>query len=217
VSLETARAYGRLHPSLRYVIATHLGWSDLRPVQRDAIGPILDGDTTVVLAPTAGGKTEAAILPLFSRILDEHWAPTSVLYIAPLRALLNDLGNRIGDLAGQLGLHTAVWHGDIGQRERRRIVAAAPDLLLTTPESLEVLLSFAGDDRRALLATIRVVVVDEAHAFYGIDRGTHLLALIERLAAWAAHDVQRIALQRRSAIPTTFYNGSEDRARAPDR
>ena len=194
MSSELAAIYGRLHPSLRYVIATHLGWSDLRPVQRDAIGPILDGDTTVILAPTAGGKTEAAVLPLFSRILDERWAPTSVLYIAPLRALLNDLGDRIGDLAGQLGLNTAVWHGDVGQRERRRIVSASPDLLLTTPESLEVLLSFAGDDRRALLTTIRAIVIDEAHAFYGIDRGTHLLALIERLQAWAAHDVQRIAL-----------------------
>jgi len=86
---EPATAFARLHPSLRYVIETSLGWRSLRPIQEEAIGAILSGATTLVIAPTAGGKTEAAVFPLLSRILDDGWAPTSVLYIAPLRALLN--------------------------------------------------------------------------------------------------------------------------------
>jgi ATP-dependent Lhr-like helicase len=184
----------RLHPTLRYVIASNLGWMQLRPVQEGAIPPILDGATTVVVAPTAGGKTEAAMLPLLSRVLDERWAPISIVYVAPLRALLNDLGQRIGDLAAHVGLSVAIWHGDTNQLERRRIVADPPDVLLTTPESLEVLLSLASDARRSLLSSLRVMVIDEAHAFYGSDRGTHLLALIERLQHFAAHDLQRIAL-----------------------
>ena len=184
----------RLHPSVRYALAANLGWTSLRPVQDGAIPPILEGATTVVLAPTAGGKTEAAMLPLLSRVLDERWSPTSIVYVAPLRALLNDLGERVGDLANHLGLSAAVWHGDTTQAERRKIVAAPPDVLLTTPESLEVLLSLASGERRIILSAIRAIVIDEAHAFYGVDRGTHLLALLERLQHFAAHDLQRIAL-----------------------
>ncbi len=187
-------AFSRLHPSLRYVIETSLGWKTLRPIQEEAIDAILSGATTLVLAPTAGGKTEAAVFPLLSRILDEGWAETSVLYIAPLRALLNDLGARLGDLTGHLGLTVGVWHGDVGQSQRRRIASAPPDVLLTTPESLEVLLSMASAERRALLFGLRAVVVDEIHAFFGVDRGTHLLALLERLGSSIDRDVQRIGL-----------------------
>ncbi len=209
-----APAIMRLHPSLRYVIASNLGWRGLRPIQEDAIPPVLSGATTLILAPTAGGKTEAAILPLFSRILDEQWAPTSILYLAPLRALLNDLGERLGELAGHLGLTVGVWHGDVGQRERRRIASAPPDVLLTTPESLEVMLSLASSERRALLLGLRVVVVDEVHAFYGIDRGTQLLALLERLQFWGEHDVQRIGLSATIGNPAdlvTWLQGSSER------
>jgi ATP-dependent Lhr-like helicase len=205
----------RLHPTLRYVIASNLGWKQLRPVQEGAIPPILDGATTVVVAPTAGGKTEAAILPLLSRILDERWAPISVVYVAPLRALLNDLGHRIGDLANHLGLSVSVWHGDTSQGERRRIVATPPDVLLTTPESLEVLLSLASDARKSLLSSLRVVVVDEAHAFYGVDRGTHLLALIERLQHFAAHDLQRIALSATIGNPEDLLRWLAGTSRRP--
>jgi ATP-dependent Lhr-like helicase len=200
---------------VRYVLASNLGWNSLRPVQDGAIPPILDGATTVILAPTAGGKTEAAILPLFSRVLDERWTPTSILYVAPLRALLNDLGRRIGDIAGHLGLTAAVWHGDTSQGDRRRIIASPPDVLLTTPESLEVLLSLASDERRMILSSARAIVVDEAHAFYGVDRGTHLLALIERLAHFAAHDLQRIALSATIGNPADLLSWLGGSSRRP--
>lgn len=194
MSMESETAFSRLHPSVRYVVSSTLGWRSLRPIQENAIAPLLRGDTTLVIAPTAGGKTEAAMLPIFTRLLDERWAPTSILYLAPLRALLNDLGDRLGDLATHLGLSVAVWHGDVSQAERRKISSNPPDVLLTTPESLEVLLSLASDERRGLLVNIRTVIVDEAHAFYGIDRGTQLLSLLERLARWTGGDIQRVGL-----------------------
>jgi len=216
MSDTSAAAFERLHPSLRYVIATHLGWHDLRPIQRAAIDPILDGAASVIVAPTAGGKTEAVMFPLFSKMLDERWDGTSVLYLAPLRALLNDLAGRLGEIAERLGLSVAVWHGDTSQHERRRIVADPPNVLLTTPESLEVLLSMVSEERRAILSSARAIVVDEAHAFYGIDRGTHLLALIERLQQWAQHDVQRVALSATIGNPADlleWFAGSSRRER----
>jgi ATP-dependent helicase Lhr and Lhr-like helicase len=199
---------------VQYIVRANLGWKSLRPVQGETIPAILDGATTVVVAPTAGGKTEAAVLPLISRVLEQGLAPTSILYVAPLRALLNDLGLRIGAITGHLGLTTAVWHGDVRQRERNRIASSPPDILLTTPESLEVLLSLTSEVRRGLLETVRAVVVDEVHLFYGSDRGTHALALIERLQSWTRHDLQRIALSATLGNPedlARWFRGSSDR------
>jgi len=207
-------AFARLHPNVQYLVASTLGWSSLRPVQELTIPPILDGATTVVVAPTAGGKTEAAMLPLLSRIVAEHFLPTSVAYVAPLRALLNDLGDRLTPLAQALGLRIEVWHGDVSQSARKKIVADPPDLLLTTPESLEVLLSLGGPVRRSLLLGLRAIVVDEIHAFYGVERGVHLLALIERLAASAEHDVQRIGLSATLGNPeqlAAWFRGTSGR------
>jgi ATP-dependent Lhr-like helicase len=207
-------SFARLHPSVRYLVQASLGWRELRQVQEETIPPILDGATAIVTAPTAGGKTEAAMLPLFSRILTESLTPTSIIYIAPLRALLNDLGERLGGMAGQLGLSVGVWHGDVGQRERKRLLAQRPDVLLTTPESLEVLLSLGNEMRRTLLESLRAIVVDEVHAFYGVDRGVHLLALIERVQTWAQHDIQRIALSATIGNPeelATWFRGSSKR------
>jgi ATP-dependent Lhr-like helicase len=146
------------------------------------------------VAPTSGGKTEAAVLPLASRILEHRCKPISVLYIAPMKALLNDLRERLETLFDPLALRVAVWHGDVSSAKRRGITREPPDVLLATPESIEVLLSFAADERRALIAGVQTVVIDEAHVFFGDDRGTHLLAIIERLAQYADRDLQRIAL-----------------------
>ncbi len=134
------------------------------------------------------------MLPLASRILEHGLKPISVLYIAPLKALLNDLRERLEILLEPLSLRVAVWHGDVSSAKRRGIAREPPDILLATPESIEVLLSFAADERRALIAGVQTVVIDEAHVFFGDDRGTHLLAIIERLAQYADRDLQRIAL-----------------------
>nr|MCW1958036.1 DEAD/DEAH box helicase [Mycobacterium sp.] len=187
-------SFSRLHPGLQYHLANTLRWNGLRPTQAAAVDPILSGQDTLVLAPTAGGKTEAAVFPLLSRMASEEWQGLSVLYICPLRALLNNLTPRIDGYCQWLGRNSAVWHGDIGQSQRQRILTDRPDILLTTPESLEAMLVSTKVDTRLLFSGLQAVVVDEIHAFAGDDRGWHLLGVLERLSRVAGREVQRIGL-----------------------
>lgn len=187
-------AFDRLHPGVQYHIANTLRWNDLRPTQSAAVEPILDGTDAIILAPTAGGKTEAAIFPLLTRMAESEWADVSVLYVCPLRALLNNLHPRVNAYAQWIGRTAAVWHGDVNQSQRQRILALRPDILLTTPESLEAMLVSTKVDPRVLFQGLRAVVVDEIHAFAGDDRGWHLLSVLERLARVAGRPLQRVGL-----------------------
>ena len=184
----------RLHPGLVHHIVNTLGWRNLRALQNAAIAPVLDGSDAVLLAPTAGGKTEAAVFPLLSRMTGENWTGTSVLYVCPLKALLNNLLPRLEMYASWLGRTVALWHGDVSQARRKGILRARPDMLLTTPESLESMLVSANVDHRAYFAGLRAIVVDEVHAFAGDDRGWHLLAVLERLERVVGRAVQRVGL-----------------------
>lgn len=187
-------AFERLHPGVQHHVVNSLGWPGLRPLQEEAIEPILAGEHVVALAPTAGGKTEAAVFPLLSRIADEGWRGLSVLYVCPLRALLNNLHPRLERYAGFVGLRTGLWHGDIGGATRGRIFEDPPEILLTTPESIEAILMSARRDHAGFFGNLRAVVVDEVHSFGGDDRGWHLLAVLERLSVIAGRDLQRIGL-----------------------
>ena len=187
-------AFEKLHPALQHHIVNTLGWSDLRPLQREAIEPVLRGDDALLLAPTAAGKTEAALFPLLTRMAESSWQATSVLYVCPLRALLNNLEPRLATYAAWLGRSAAVRHGDTKQSERRRMAIEHPDILLTTPESLEAMLVSGVTDPRVLLANVRAVVIDEVHAFAGDDRGWHLLALLARTNDLVGRPMQRVGL-----------------------
>ncbi len=186
--------FERLHPSIQHHVVNSLGWRELRPLQQQAIGSILDGDHCLLIAPTAGGKTEAAILPLFSRMLSEEWKALSVLYICPIRALLNNLEERLSFYGSLFGRRCGLWHGDVGQASKSAILKDPPDILLTTPESLEAMLISRRTDRPYFFGNLRAVVIDEAHAFAGDDRGWHLLAVLERIAELAGAQPQRIGL-----------------------
>ena len=187
-------AIDRLSPAVRYQIANGLGWSGLRPVQALSTDAILDGANCVVLAPTAGGKTEAAFLPLLSKIDTEDWRGVSVLYVAPIRALLNNQEARLSKLTGLVGRSAGKWHGDVKEPARRRMLDEPPDVLAITPESLEAMLLSTRTPARRFLANVRAVVIDEVHAFAGDDRGAHLVALLERVSRIAETDIQRIGL-----------------------
>ena len=186
--------FDSLHPAMRYHIVNTLGWTDIRPTQLEAIGPILAGENVLLLAPTAGGKTEAAIFPVLSRIAASGWSGVTALYVCPLKALLNNLEPRLQRYAAFAGLRAAVWHGDVGEAARKRILRDPPDVLLTTPESLEAILISVRIDHRALLGTVRIVVIDELHAFASDDRGWHLRFLIGRLERLQGGPIQRIGL-----------------------
>lgn len=187
-------AFAALHPVVQYHLANTLRWPGLRPLQAEAVQPVLSGADCLLLAPTAGGKTEAAALPLLTRMAEENWQGTSVLYLCPLRALLNNLQPRLSSYAAWLGRSVALWHGDIGQSARARVLRERPDILLTTPESVEAMLVSSKVDPRVLFEGLRAVVVDEVHAFAGDDRGWHLLALCERLSRIVGRPLQRIGL-----------------------
>lgn len=187
-------AFARLHPQLQHALVHELGWRTLRPVQEETIHAVLDGCNTIVLAPTAGGKTEAGVFPVLSRVLAEDIAPVAVLYLCPLRALLNNLEGRVKAYARMVGLEAFKWHGDVGLSERHRFLDRPAHILMTTPESIEVLLVNRPRDAASLLANLSAVIVDEVHAFAGDDRGAHLVSLLERVSRLGGRDVQRIGL-----------------------
>ena len=133
-------AFDRLHAALQHHIVNSLGWRELREVQSLAIEAFQKGANLVVLAPTAGGKTESAFFPVISQMLEEEWKGLSILYVSPIKALLNNQAERLDGYMRLVGRSAALWHGDTPQGERNRILNEQPDCLLTTPESLEVLL-----------------------------------------------------------------------------
>ena len=186
--------FERLDPLVQHHIVNTLGWRELRPLQEASIEPVLRGDHCLLLAPTAGGKTEAAMFPVLSRMCCENWVAPSVLYVCPLKALINNLGERLDRYTGMLSRGASIWHGDVGQSSRRQMREDPPDVLITTPESLEGILISTNLQMKANLMNLRVVIVDEIHAFAGDDRGWHLLCLLGRLVSRAKRDCQRIGL-----------------------
>ena len=194
--------FEQLHPSLQYHVVNTLGWSTLRPTQLAAIAPIHAGSHCLLLAPTAGGKTEAAAIPMLSRMLTEAWPGTSVLYICPIKALLNNLEHRLTHYAGLVGRRVEVWHGDISQSRKNRALRDAPDILLTTPESIEAMLISVRVNRPAWFGNLRAVIVDELHAFAADDRGWHMRSVLHRLDQYLERPLQRIGLSATVSNPT---------------
>ncbi|MBR9910599.1 MAG: DEAD/DEAH box helicase [Gammaproteobacteria bacterium] len=186
--------FDKLHPAVQHHIVNSLGWPGLRPLQEATIQPVLNGENAILLAPTAGGKTEAASFPVFSRMLTENWLGLSVLYVCPIKALLNNLEQRLSYYGHLLGRSVALWHGDISASRKTKIIASPPDILLTTPESLEVMLVSSRIDHRCLFENVRTVIIDEVHAFAGDDRGWHLLSVMERISRLAGRELQRLGL-----------------------
>ena len=194
--------FEQLHPSLQYHVVNTLGWSTLRPTQLAAIAPIHAGTHCLLLAPTAAGKTEAAAIPILSRMLNEAWPATSVLYVCPIKALLNNLEPRLSHYASLVGRRIEVWHGDISQSRKNRALRDAPDILLTTPESVEAMLISARVDRPAWFGNLQAVIVDELHSFAGDDRGWHLRSVLHRLDQYLERPLQRIGLSATVSNPT---------------
>jgi ATP-dependent helicase Lhr and Lhr-like helicase len=187
-------AFARFPPRLQEAIVSRLGWTSLRPVQELAGEAILDGKNAVVLAPTAGGKTEASIFPALAKLVERQPEGVGVIYIAPIKALLNNQEERLGTYAEMVGLRRFVWHGDVSDKQKRNFVKEPAEVLMTTPESLEVMLVSQRSPVPKLFADLRMVVIDEVHALAGTDRGAHLMSVLERLFVATENDVQRLGL-----------------------
>ena len=198
--------FEKLHPALQYHVVNSLGWNSLRTTQLQAIEPILSGVHCLLLAPTAGGKTEAAIIPVLSRMMAHAWPGVSVIYVCPIKALLNNLEQRLSYYAGLVGRRVAVWHGDVSQSQKSHAVKDAPDILLTTPESLEGMLVSTRIDRKAWFRNLRVVIADELHAFAADDRGWHMRAVLHRLQQYVPQEMQRLGLSATVSNPEELLN-----------
>lgn len=204
----------RLHPHLQHAIVHDLGWRSLRPVQELTIDAVLDGANTVVLAPTAGGKTEASMFPVLSRILADAPPPVAALYVCPIRALLNNQEERVSSYARMVGLSAFKWHGDVSDSRKNSFRANPSHILMTTPESLEVMMISERTDVGALLSGLQTVIIDEVHAFAADDRGAHLAALLERIVQLVGRDIQRIGLSATVGNPRVigqWMQGSSER------
>ncbi|MGA8604178.1 MAG: DEAD/DEAH box helicase [Thermoplasmata archaeon] len=187
----SASVFTTLDPRLAEAIR-ELGLVDPTEIQNLAF-PLLETDAdALLLSPTGTGKTEAALLPLLSHRLADPTPPISTLYVTPLRALNRDLEHRIVALVKQVGLTAAVRHGDTSTSARLAQSRRPPDLLLTTPETLQLLLT--GARLRESLANVRTIIVDEVHELVGSDRGAQLSITLERLDRLTGRFVRRIGL-----------------------
>ncbi|MBP5780015.1 MAG: DEAD/DEAH box helicase, partial [Clostridia bacterium] len=171
------------------------GWQTLRSVQ-NAAGEAIFGteDNVLLTASTASGKTEAAFFPILT-LLDEDPSKTvGVLYIAPLKALINDQFGRLNDLCQEEGIPVSRWHGDVAQTTKRRLLKKPAGILQITPESLESLLINKHMEIPSLFGDLRFVVIDEIHSLLRADRGLQTFCLIERLCRIAGCSPRRIGL-----------------------
>ena len=187
-------AFARFPPRLQQAIVSRLGWSSLRPVQELSSHALLDGKNAIILAPTAGGKTEASIFPVLANLIEREPKTVGAIYVAPIKALLNNQAERLETYTEMVGLRRFVWHGDIKASEKKAFIKEPAHILMTTPESLEVMLLSAKVPHTRLFNDLRAVIVDEIHALAGSDRGTHLISVFERLFRCTNNDVQRIGL-----------------------
>lgn len=189
-NFQNGSVFNELHPSIREML-TSRGIIDPTDPQQDVIPRILAGDNVLLLSPTGSGKTEAAILPIFHRIITERPQPVSTLFITPLRALNRDLLERLVGYGRELGIRIQVRHSDITEADRREIVKNPGDVLITTPESLQILLN--GKRLREIISHVRYLVVDELHETAQNERGSQFAIAVERLRELSGN-FQRIGL-----------------------
>jgi len=216
---DASGAFGRLHPQMQRWIWQQ-GWTSLHDAQEQAIGPILDGRADLIIsAATAAGKTEAALLPICSVLAHaaetrgdepadpwrahDPWAePTAasappgveVLYLSPLKALINDQYDRLDLLCETAGIPVHRWHGDVSGSAKQKVLKHPSGVLLITPESLEALFVNRGTHIPGLFAGLRYVVIDELHSFLATPRGAQLQSLLGRVELAIRRRPPRIGL-----------------------
>ena len=193
---DADRVYARFPDFIKEYIYAQ-GWSELREIQLAAADVIFNTDDNLLLSSsTASGKTEAAFFPIISDIVEDpsHKKSVDVLYIAPLKSLINDQFVRLYDLLESTGIALTHWHGDVGASHKSKLLKSPEGILQITPESLESMLINRSNDVPRLFGSLKYVVIDEIHALIGQDRGNQVLCLLSRLARLIGHSPRRVGL-----------------------
>ncbi len=175
------------------------GWSPT-PIQSASVETLSKGNDGLLVAATGSGKTMAAVLPLLDRCLKEGWQGLSILYITPLRALNRDVDRRLHNIASSVGLSVGLRHGDTTQSDRQKQVRNPPTVLVTTPETFQVM--FSGHRLVSMLQNVKAVVIDEVHDLSASERGWQLSLGLARLERLSGTKVQKVGLSATVGNPT---------------
>lgn len=171
------------------------GWEHLSSMQVCAIGEVLEKRHNLLFtAGTAMGKTEAALMPALTDIYENPVDSVGILYISPLKALINDQFYRIEEMLAGTGLAITKWHGDAAVSRKEKLLNLPGGILQTTPESLEAMLCRHPENVRILFSGLQYIVIDEIHYFMGNQRGLQLLALLERIGRITGREPVRLGL-----------------------
>jgi ATP-dependent Lhr-like helicase len=196
------KAFTLFSKPLRYEVSK-LGWKKPTLIQRQVIPIILNGDNVLLIAPTGTGKTEAAIFPVFEQFIQKRSKKKlhgiSILYITPLRALNRDIYRRIVEIGKHLEINVQLRHGDTPQRARRLQALSPPDMLITTPETLQAILP--GRRIGQHLRNVHWVIIDEIHELASDKRGVQLSIALERVRELTNREFQRIGLSATIGSP----------------
>lgn len=171
------------------------GWETLRPIQVAAAEVIFDSDDNLILcSDTASGKTEAVFFPILSQIEGGGAGTVEVLYIAPLKSLINDQFERIDALLRDSGIPVFHWHGDVAASHKNKLIKNPAGVLQITPESLESMLMNRRSDIIRLFGGLKYVIIDEIHTLMGVDRGNQILCQLDRIREIIGYHPRRIGL-----------------------
>ncbi len=179
---------------IREFIYAH-NWESLREIQVSAAETIFNTDHNLLLtSSTASGKTEAAFFPILSLLCEDPPASVGVLYIAPLKSLINDQFYRLDELLDEAGIRVTHWHGDVAQSHKKKLLDHPAGILQITPESLESILINRSNDIIRLFGDLRFVVIDEIHTLTGSDRGNQILCQLARIGHLIGRHPRRVGL-----------------------
>jgi ATP-dependent Lhr-like helicase len=193
---EADKIFSRFPPFIKEYVYSH-GWDSFREVQLDAARVIFDTDDNLLLSSsTASGKTEAAFFPILTELYESQSRSggVSVIYIAPLKSLINDQFVRMQDVLLDCGVELCHWHGDVSASHKEKLLRQPSGILQITPESLESMLINRSNDIPRIFADLRYIVIDEIHTMIGTDRGNQILCLISRLTRRTGIEPRRIGL-----------------------